>query len=340
MRKYLRFAVWPLAACLALLVGGCAAGLPGLDYQRIDTTPDRIIAPSPGATLQPNFWELAAQEADEPRESRIYLSWPLPVTFNKYYFDISPDGTEARGRAYSMTGLGVPFIYLPLFYNTEYHYYHEGELEPRGSVKYDYTPFWANSRTTGWTDYDVVMKTGGIPLLWESGRVAGPKWHFDEYEKDLDTWKESSYTNILWWIGHSWEHTRTETPVRGQDGYRETETRQFKPFKLGGLLGRVLWSSYVTTDTEPDGSLVRRIGHGPLWGVPTWFEIHRRGPDASPAKSNRRYVLAGILWVDEVERDTAGRRISATHGPLWGFMGWGRSRESNHIRVFWIPIKI
>ncbi len=340
MRLFHRCAACFVLTSAALMLGGCAAGLPGLDYQRIDTLPENTIAPSPGGTLQFDFWERAGGEEVEPRESRIYMSWPLPVTFNKYYFDVSPDGTEARARAYSMTGLGIPFIYLPLFHSSEYHYYQAGQVEPTGSTTHYSMPFWSRSYTEGQHDYDVMFDSGGIPLLWESGRYAGPSWHVDEYQKELAEWNETTFTRLVWWLGPAWQHSITEAPTEDGLGYEETETRIFVPAKLGGLPGLILWSDYATTTTEPDGSMARRIGHGPVGGYLTWFELHRRGADATPSESNRRYVLGGILWMDAVERDMDGQRVSATHGPLWGFMGWGRSREANNIRIFWIPIKV
>ncbi len=90
-------------------------------------------------------------------------------------------------------------------------------------------------------------------------------------------------------------------------------------------------------------------GHGPVFGYLGYYhnksvsvlrngDLHPDdiGLDEPYGGRSERLVLGGILWRDFIRRDWDGEVVYSGHGPLWGFIGWGKRQERFSPRLFWV----
>lgn len=292
-----------LAILPVLLLSSCATGIPGFDFRNTNTFPEDFRYPYASGNLPGDFWQnVDALPGYGPHERTFYGSWPLPFIADKYHFSVSPDKQTATLRKYNMTGLGIPEVYLPLFFNTSKNVYTRGSTEPTGRASRYYHLFWSGSNMEGNPGEEPWFQAGGVPLFFDGGKEGGALWHFSDYEKELHTQFEDEYSTLIWWLGPAWTNRKT-TKSYGI-GDQTTETQAFVPLFAFKQLGIAVWSHYWTTTTHTDGTLINFNGHGPLYGL-LWFDYKRDNPaKAGPTR-----------WT----------------GPLWGM--FGKSQKATEYEV-------
>ncbi len=322
------------------LCGGCATGMRGMDYTNRGTMPTDVPFPYRKGVLAADFWEQAAKlEKPGDLNRNVYFAWPLPFASEKLDWSISADRQSAVLRKYSMITIGVPELYIPLFFGTSARYYKAGSLEPVGLTRRQYNLLWADSWTRGDTPGDVTLKAGGVPILWDSGTESGPTWHFDDYRKELSGRSEFTFTSIFSFVGPAWGTWSKEEP--SPLGTDVTVTKAFFPAYLGKGGGMIAWSDYVSNTTRADGATIRTIGHGPVGGYPVYYDWERAFADGDKRALNM--VLAGILWFEAKAENPARESATTWAGPLWG--GFGKSTRrtgagiEHRANIFWLPIK-
>ncbi len=322
-----------------LLWTGCATGIPGFDYQKESNIPRFVPVPYNGGTLPGDFWDQVDKVEDRGDLTRsFYASWPLPFFVNKYHMTIPADRQSMTFRTYNMSTLGLPEVYVPLFFNTKAVTYKRGELEPLNEAKRSYNLFWASSSEKGEGVDGLSFDAGGVPLFFDSGKESGPNWHFNDYEKDLKNQFAADFTNTVWWLGPAWidmESTTYET-----EGEVNSKFKGFSPFFIFKWPGILLWTDYSSETSYSYGGTDSTIGHGPLAGYLTWFENFKTS--ATGKDTWTKLFLGGILWFENGHKYPEDFAKSNWSGPLWGMIGTSTKSDTDKVtyrfNFLWIPI--
>ncbi len=329
-----------LVLVLLPLVAGCATGIRGFDFQRVDTFPDDFPNPYRNGELPTGFWDDVDALPRGPLARETYAAWPLPFVVQKYRLDVDPRRERATERRYSMITLGLPEAYIPLFFDTEARVWDRSRLAPIAEAERGYNLLWSWGSNDGREDLPGVpnFDVGGIPLFWDTGTESGPKWHFDDYERTTATTFDIEYTNLFSWLGPMWTENTTVEP--GPLGETTTRAKVVTPAFLGKGPGLLVWSDYYIEQTKPDGTITERFGHGPVGGYATYHEWRREEPTGRTSKL--QLILGGLLWFDSHEERPGEVGPRSNTGPLWAMFGKSQRPDGETLRkrvnFFWFPI--
>ncbi len=327
-----------LCLVLPLMLTGCATGIPGFDWDSGSTIPGAVPNPYRSGHLPVGFWEEVEQlEGTRPLTRWSYKSFPIPFFVTKSALEISPDRRSAAKSDYDLIGFGFPEFYFPLFFNSSKTYYEKGNLSPVGRAARHYHPLYSGSTMDGKTDGNPTFEAAGFPILAEWGTESGDAWYFSEYEKKFGAKEEITFDSLVWWLGPAWgKKTRIEP-----GGLTKTETKAFFPSYFAKNLGPFFWSDYQSVKTLSDDSTKTIRGHGPIFGLPTWFEYESTTPEGKAFET--RLLLGGILWWDRDLKNEFGYEYES-HGPLWNMFGYSEKKTEyatrKRLHFFWIPIQI
>lgn len=294
-----------------------------------------IKPPDDGVPLPEATW--AEIEAGTSRYGESDSFWLIPITFAGRSWQFDAKAQEADFTSYGWFDLGPLFIFLPLWVDYDRtHYWRADGKTAEQSITW--TPFWAGSKQSNWdgerfVEYDVY----GVPLFYSHVGVKEPVVGF-----------RYNVNTTLWTLGPMLMTADMERKTVAQDAERgaiivpEFDGYFFTPAFAGGVPGMLLWSSYsLKTDSGTD-----IVAHGPLFGFALYFSATQGAtglnPDGSakPWRKRDRKVVLGVLWDDEIERNADGEVVNASHGPVWGLLGWGRKNGAPTVRFLWIDIPV
>jgi hypothetical protein len=225
-----------------------------------------------------------------------------------------------------------PIVALPLRMRYSEHYYIDTQEEPAAYRRLNWNLLWASASSKGLPPGHGEFRARGVPLVFSMVDWVG------------QTGLEVGMWNLLWTLGPFYMHFDLDPEEFAgiqeggvnASGYSRARGYMGTPLLLGGPIGSLVWFDVsVRSETETSRSLTSL--HGPLFGSAGYMRFLEEKADGS--LSHSRKLLYGILWSDRSERE-AGDPSSwhASHGPLWGMIGWGKKRGKNTVRLLWLPI--
>lgn len=304
-----------LLSWVAATLGGCIGGELG---------DGDLGVPLQDAPLDDATWEALAGRGASIGGTRT--DWPLPGILAIDLGLVGEDGASAA--AVSLGSYG-PYSSLPFFTGLEVRLYQREAAGAGGAVSgADYRShlFWTWTDRIGAPPQRLHLDSWGVPLLYsEVGLDA------DLEDTDLADGARLDVTlrQALWTLGPT-----VLSLDAGEPDDAKLSATIVAPLYLAGL-GLYLWTSVVVDETPND--TLRLHAHGPLLSLLGYLDAESRSDDGE--ESDLTLLLGGILWTSHsTSRD--GETIDATHGPLWGVLGWGREDGEPTIRFLWFDIEV
>lgn len=292
--------------------------------------------PKGDAPLPEEIWERTRVEKNPRQNTQSSLFFPFMLYNKAWRFNSDQESASfTRLRWYD---LGLPIFLLPFYAGLIQREYRRDSTET-GRMHATVTPFWAWSGAKNWPEDRARVKASGLPLLFTNIRV-----------EDGQPRTKVQSNLFLWTLGPAISTFRSENLNVGEDdaaGPGRLRGYVGAPLLLGGLPGAILWSSYSIRwqDETREGSV---FGQGPLLGTLLYFQSKEnvRIPTSSDELDDRtpddttRLLGLGALWYSHAGRNAEGRVMRSDHGPLWGFLGWGRRDGAFALKLFWFGIPL